>query len=630
MHHRLAFAAVTALAASALLRPAAAVAPVKPAWQADPPAAWAEGAVWYQIFPERFANGDPTNDPTLHDAEGAWPHDKPAGWAVTPWEHDWYAPDPWAAATGVGFYEWVQHRRYGGDLQGILDRLDHVQALGCNALYLNPVNDSPSLHKYDARAWHHVDRNLGPDPRGDEALVAQEDPGRPSTWVWTAADLQLIELVAEVHRRGMRIVLDFSWNHTGATFWAFRDLVEKQRDSAYADWYAIERFDDPSTPEGEFAYSGWAGVRELPEIRETGVPEGWHGGPAEGDLAPGPKAHIFSATSRWLDPDGDGDPSDGVDGFRLDVAERVPLGFWRDWRAHVKDINPDALLVGEIWWEQWPLTMMDPAPYLEHAFDSVMHYRWYAPARAFLGMGEERVAASRLAAIYDSLAAPLPPAQRRSLMWVAGSHDSPRVATSLGNKGRYKAGASPRWTADYRVGPPDPATKARLRLLRVLQCSLPGAPHVFAGDEFALAGADDPDNRKPVPWPDLPRDPERATWDGGEHDPWDAGPELEHLDFLKTLFALRAADLELVQRGERIWRCVDDEAKLLVWERRLGGRRLLVAANAGDDAASCELAGEDPAIWRDRLAGSGSARVEDGTLRIEVPALTALWLERED
>lgn len=620
---------VAAIAAVVLLPPVASVSASAPAWQADPPPAWAESAVWYQIFPERFANGDPTNDPTLHDCEGAWPHGKPAGWTVTPWGHDWYAPDPWAAATGAGFYEWVQHRRYGGDLQGVIDRLDHIQALGCTALYLNPVNDSPSLHKYDARAWHHVDRNLGPDPRGDEALLEQEDPGTPSTWVWTAADRKLLELIDAAHERGLRIVLDFSWNHTGSTFWAFRNLVEYQRDSPYVDWYAVESLDDPATSDDEFVYKGWAGVQELPEIRKVGVPEGWHGGPAEGDLAPGPKAHIYAVTRRWLDPDGDGDPSDGVDGFRLDVAEMVPLGFWRDWRVHVKAINHDALLVGEIWWEEWPMKMMDPAPYLEHAFDSVMHYRWYEPARRFVGRGEPPLTASGLAAIYDSLAAPLPPAQRRALMWVAGSHDSPRVATSMANGGRYKAGASPRWTPDYDVGPPDATTRARLRLLRVLQCSLPGTPHVFAGDEFALTGADDPDNRKPVPWPDLPREPERASWDGGEHQPWFAGPDLEHMAFLQRLLALRSERLELVQRGKRVWRVTDDDAKLLVWERRLGEDRLLVALNAGDRPATLRLEDEPDGRWADRLSGQ-AWQVRDGALQGEVPATSALWLEPLD
>ncbi|UCF18269.1 MAG: alpha-amylase, partial [Gemmatimonadota bacterium] len=99
---------------------------------------WAKDAIWYQIFPERFRNGDSSNDPTLHDIEGFWPHTQPEGWRPTPWTHDWYRQEPWAAASGKDFYFTVQIRRYGGDLQGVIDKLDYLQDLGVTALYLNP------------------------------------------------------------------------------------------------------------------------------------------------------------------------------------------------------------------------------------------------------------------------------------------------------------------------------------------------------------------------------------------------------------------------------------------------------------------------------------------------------------
>jgi cyclomaltodextrinase / maltogenic alpha-amylase / neopullulanase len=202
----------------------------------DPPA-WAADAIWYQIFVERFRNGDPANDPTPHDMIGVTDEPVPEGWAPTPWGHDWYRQEPWAAATGRDFYGTVNFRRYGGDLQGVLDKLDYLQDLGVTALYFNPLNDAPSLHKYDARHYRHIDRNFGPDPRGDEARMAAEDPMDPATWGWTAADSLFLVLVDEVHRRGMRIIVDYSWNHTGITFWAWRDLLARQRESPFADWY---------------------------------------------------------------------------------------------------------------------------------------------------------------------------------------------------------------------------------------------------------------------------------------------------------------------------------------------------------------------------------------------------------
>ena len=190
---------------------------------------WAKGIVWYQIFPERFWNGDPQNDPRLEDQRGAYPHDLTQPWQIHPWTSDWYELQPYEQANGKGFWHNVQRRRYGGDLQGILDRLDYLQSLGVGGLYLNPVFESPSAHKYDGATYHHVDPHFGPDPQGDRQLMAAEPPGPdPARWVWTAADRLLLQLIAEVHRRGMRIILDGVFNHMGLNSWAFRD-VQQQR-----------------------------------------------------------------------------------------------------------------------------------------------------------------------------------------------------------------------------------------------------------------------------------------------------------------------------------------------------------------------------------------------------------------
>ena len=163
----------------------------------------------------------------------------------------------------------MQARRYGGDIQGLLDRLDYLKELGVTALYINPINDAPSLHKYDARNYRHIDRNFGPDPDGDAAIMAEENPVDPDTWQWTSSDRLFLELVAAVHERGMRIILDYSWNHTGITFWAWKDILENQAASPYADWYEIVQFDDPDTEENEFEYQGWAGVSTLPNLKKS-------------------------------------------------------------------------------------------------------------------------------------------------------------------------------------------------------------------------------------------------------------------------------------------------------------------------------------------------------------------------
>ena len=209
---------------------------------------WAIEAIWYQIFVERFRNGDPANDPTPADIRGSFPDEIPGNWKVTPWSHDWYAHEPWIDSVKVdGFHSKIQARRYGGDLQGVFDRLEYLQELGITAIYFNPLNDSPSLHKYDARSYSHIDRNFGPDPAGDVEIMNSETPDDPVTWQWTAADKLFLKVVDECHRRGIKMILDYSWNHTGRDFWALNDIHKNGEKSAYNDWYSIIQYDDPAT-----------------------------------------------------------------------------------------------------------------------------------------------------------------------------------------------------------------------------------------------------------------------------------------------------------------------------------------------------------------------------------------------
>jgi len=589
---------------------------------------WAQEAVWYQVFVERFRNGDPANDPTLRDMEGSWPHLQPEGWAPTPWGWDWYAQEPWAEATGEPFYTTVQLRRYGGDFQGVLDRLDDLRDLGVTALYLNPVNDAPSLHKYDARAYHHMDRNFGPDPRGDEARAAAEDPADPATWTLTAADSLFLVLVDEVHRRGMRVIVDFSWNHTGVAFWAWRDVLANQEASAYAGWYEIERFDDPATPDtSEFAYRGWAGVRELPELRKEGRPEGATHGAIEGTLVAPVREHVFAATRRWMDPNGDGDPSDGVDGFRLDVAEMVPLGFWREYRRFVRGINPEVYLVGEVWWERWPDRMYDPAPWLQgDVFDAVMNYRWYAPTRSFFAQAPPHFTASGLMAALDSVARGIPADHLKAMMNLTASHDTPRFATSIHNPGRYKAGVNPRDNPDYRLDRPDARTRRLQELILVQQFTWVGAPHVWNGDEVGMWGADDPDPRKPLVWPDLEYRPEASDPFGRARRPDPVAPDLELRGVYRDLIALRKAHLALFVDGEARTLLADDAGRVLAYQRVLGDERAVVAFNASEEAATVTL---DVLPGRYRRAYPAGDAVEPGGGGLELalgPLTAQVWI----
>ena len=588
---------------------------------------WSGDVIWYQIFVERFRNGDPSNDPTPHDIAGFTSQPIPEGWRPTPWSQDWYQQEPWAKATGRDFYGTVQFRRYGGDLQGVLDRLDYLQNLGVTALFLNPVNDAPSLHKYDARNYRHIDRNFGPDPRGDEARMAAEDPTNPATWGWTAADSLFLALVHEVHRRGMRIIVDYSWNHTGTNFWAWQDVLRNQRHSRFADWYEIQRFDDPATPDtNEFAYRGWVGVPSLPEWRKVGRPPGQTHGAIEGNLVPGVRELVFNVTRRWLDPNGDGDPSEGVDGFRLDVAEMVPLGFWRDYRRFVRSINPQAYLVGEVWWESWPDRIYDPAPWVgDDVFDAVMHYQWYAPARRFFAGAPPALSPSAFAAALDSLAIGISPAHQRAMMNLTASHDTPRFGTSVYNPDRYKYRNNPREDSTYRIDRPDTRTRRIQQLILVQQFTYIGAPHIWNGDEVGMWGADDPDDRKPLVWADLRYQDEVADPLGRPRPPNRVVPDTALLRVYRELIALRKQHLRLWVDGNLKWLLTDDARGLLAYARELGDQRAVVAFNNADTPQEIALPAEGG--YRLAFPAGDAVRATGGTLHGRLAARTAqVWI----
>jgi glycosidase len=591
--------------------------------------AWAADVIWYQIFVERFRNGDTANDPTAADIVDPVARPVPAGWQTTPWTHDWYRLDPWAAAAGLDFYGAVYFRRYGGDLQGVLDRLDYLQTLGVTALYFNPLNDAPSLHKYDARNYRHIDRNFGPEPRGDAARMAAEDPADPGTWTWTAADSLFLRLVQEVHRRGMRVIMDYSWNHTGTAFWAWQDVLRNQRASRFADWYEIAAFDNPATTDtNEFTYRGWVGVRSLPEWKKIGRPAGRTHGAIEGNLMPGVRDLVFAVTRRWLDPDGDGDPADGVDGFRLDVAEMVPLGFWRDYRRFVRSINPDAYLVGEVWWEQWPDRMYDPAPWLQgDVFDAVMNYRWFYPTRGFFAGTEPRVTASQYARALDSVNAGVAPAHQRAMMNLTASHDTPRFGTSAFNPGRYKYHNNPREDSTYRVDRPDDRTRRTQELILVQQFTWAGAPHVWNGDEVGMWGGDDPDDRKPIVWADLRYEDETAHPFGRPRRRDRVEPDTALWRVYQELIALRKAHLRLFVDGTVTWLRTDDAGGVLAYGRALGDQRAIVAFNTSDAPQEVSLAAEG--TYRAAFPAGDAVTAAGGVLRAALPPRTArVWVRQ--
>lgn len=609
-----------------------AVAAPQDSLSSDTVPSWAADAVFYQIFPERFRNGDPSNDPTRESLE--WPIETvPESWAVTEWTSDWYEQADWEQEIG-GFYDTpegaahprgaVFDRRYGGDLQGVIDKLDYLADLGINVIYFNPVFYARSLHKYDGNTYHHIDPHFGPDPEGDFELMARESSD-PSTWNDTAADRLFFNLLTEAHARNIRVIIDGVWNHTGRDFFAFEDLRLHQDDSPYADWYIVESFDDPATDVNEFRYKGWWGVETLPEFADS----------EDGsDLHPGPKEYVFDATRKWMDPNGDGDPSDGIDGWRLDVTNEVPIGFWADWNRHVRQINPEAYTVTEIWENAREMIV-------DGGFSATMNYWAFAfPATGFLVDGATEP--SEFAATLNERREIYPEPVQYALQNLMDSHDTDRLASMIVNRDQrpYEAPdrfdydwgntVSPRHNDTYDVAAPDETARQIQRLVALFQMTYVGAPMIYYGTEAGMWGADDPDDRKPMVWNDLTYVTEQAYPPGHEREPDSFGVDMELLEYYRSTIRLRK-DHPSLRRGTFEVLSADDERDVIVYARRHGDAVVIVVLNRSREAHSLrvELPESLRAQYRTAFTtGSESYRVQqDATgLILELPELTGLVL----
>ena len=576
---------------------------------------WSKNVIWYQIFVERFRNGDPSNDPQAADIAGAYPFFVPEGWTVTPWGHDWYKPDSYIAnvtdeqrAQHNGFKSFGQQsqlRRYGGDLQGVLDKLDYLEELGITAIYFNPLNDAPSLHKYDARNWRHIDVNFGPNPNKDREIIASENPTDARTWQWTTADEMFLKVIKACHERNIKVILDYSWNHTGITFWAWRDILKNQASSDYADWYWIKKYDDPATEKNEFEYQGWLGVPSLPEIRETVHVDHTQGIRAfEGNIASEEvKELIFNITKRWLDPNGDGNPEDGVDGYRLDVAAEVPLGFWREYRKVVRSVNPEAYVLGEVWYEQFPDKLLNPKPFLQgDVFDAVMNYRWYRAARSFFSQPQEYMTPQIFVDSLNAISRDLNMTHNQAMMNMVSGHDSPRVLTSLFNQNKYKFEANPESNSTYKIHKPDAATFATLKLLLAHQFTYIGSPNIWQGDEMGMWGADDPNNRKPLIWKDIDFEDE-TTHPLHQSRPRDKvafNDDVFH--YYQKLIAIRKNN-PVLALGEIKFLQMDAEKNILAYSRFDENDEIIAVFNNSNHPQRFMLKDLQGNIWQDLLSG---------------------------
>ncbi|MFQ6606478.1 MAG: glycoside hydrolase family 13 protein [Fidelibacterota bacterium] len=578
---------------------------------------WANDAIWYQIFPERFYNGNPQNDPTKESLRGTWPWEDQEDWQISPWTSDWYKMQPWELKNGHKFNYQSQIRRYGGDLSGIISKLDYLQNLGINAIYLNPVFDSPSSHKYGAAYYHHIDRHFGPDPEGDARIIAKEDPSDPSTWQWTSADSLFLQLIAEVHRRGMYLIIDGVFNHVGLTFWAFQDVIKKRQDSPYYTWfniqgsglqdlshlntyqtlpeYFLKRGEDP------LRYTGY--VADLPAFRQDEL----------GPVAP-VREHIRTIVQRWMDPNGDGDPSDGVDGWRIDVAERVQIEFWDLFGSWVRDINPEAFITGEVWWEDWwQNKQYNAAPWLtKNRFDSVMNYRFGDAMFRFFIDDKQQIKASQLEELLQAIRNDYPPEKAFLLQNCLDSHDMERLASAVVNPDRWMDHANNlQYNLEFDVRKPNAKERAIQKVILAFQFTYIGAPYIYYGDEVGMWGADDPDCRKPMVW-------EEFTYETEKTHPCDYLPDCNYTRpvdsvsvdknlffYYQNLIKLRKTYRSL-NRGNYRTILVDNEQGIFAFERQLGNEIIRAVFNGSkkDHPFPKSILGADSYQWQPLLTSN--------------------------
>ena len=445
--------------------------------------AWAKGAVMYQIFVDRFYNGDSSND--VVDREYSY-----IGEPVTRVK-DW---NKMPASMGVREF-------YGGDLKGIWEKLDYLQDLGVEVLYLNPIFVSPSNHKYDTQDYDYVDPHYGVITKdGGEVLPEGDlDNSHAERYIQRVVNKENLEasnaffasFVEEVHKRGMKVILDGVFNHCGSfNKWLDREKIYDRdasyekgafltEDSPYHDFFHF--YPDGSWPDNTH-YDSWWGNDTLPKLNYEESEK----------LA----SYVMRIAKKWVS-----EPYN-VDGWRLDVAadlghsEDYNHGFWRKFRESVKKANPEAIILAEHYG--------DPSPWLDGSqWDTVMNYDAFMEPVSWFLTGMEKHSdmaapdmigdASAFFGAMTDYGARFTMPSAQVAMNELSNHDHSRFLTRTNKKVGRTAFAGPR-AADMGVN------TAVMRQAVVMQMTWVGAPTLYYGDEAGVCGWTDPDNRRSYPW----------------------------------------------------------------------------------------------------------------------------------
>jgi len=353
---------------------------------------WVKNTVWYQIFPERFANGDTANDPVSTLA--------------------WGSTEP----TPTNFF--------GGDFKGVIKHLDYLADLGINGIYFTPIFKAHSNHKYDTIDYMEIDPQFG-----DKETFRR--------------------LVKACHEKGIRVMLDAVFNHSGYYFEPFQDVLKHQEKSIYKDWFHIREF--PVTPSPKPNYDTFAFVESMPKLNTENTKV---------------REYLLEVARYWV-------KEFDIDGWRLDVANEVDHHFWRDFRREVRAIKPDVYILGEIWHDSMPWLQGDQ-------FDAVMNYPFTIAALDYLA--KDKIDAKEFANQITNVLCSYPENVNEVAFNLLGSHDTARVLTLCKHN------------------------KEKAKLLYLLLLSFKGTPCIYYGDEIGMEGENDPGCRKCMVWDDNEQD----------------------------------------------------------------------------------------------------------------------------
>ncbi|MCA0987105.1 alpha amylase N-terminal ig-like domain-containing protein [Guptibacillus algicola] len=561
---------------------------------------WMKEAVVYQIFPDRFYNGNENNDDAKKYARGLEPIEQKE-WAELP-DNPRLADRSGYEGDGIWSNDF-----FGGDVKGIHEKLDYIESLGVNTIYLNPIAEAASNHKYDATDWKTIDPLFG-TPEEFEAFTK------------------------ELEKRDMHLIMDGVFNHVGDDsiyfdrygkydvvgayeYWSLiydlmndkglseedakteaRKQLEKEGQTfndeyGFHNWFNIknEIVKDENGNE-RYDYQAWWGYDSLPEIKSVS-------GDAV-DYASELNNKKFSdyimydedsAAKSWI--------TNGASGWRLDVANEVDMEFWREFRDELKSKEvagagatlkegEEPLILGEIW--------DDASKYfLGDQYDSVMNYRFEGAILDFLKNGNAASADEKLRAVQEDY----PDEAFRALMNLMGSHDTPRAVYVLGGgTDTYeRAEFDPKY--DHELG------VKRLKLAAVLQMGYPGAPTIYYGDEAGVTGSKDPDDRRTYPW-------------GGENE--------SLVKHYQNAGDVRTANADLLAYGDL--KTLHADGDVYVYARTNAEGAAVIAVNRGNDKQTVELdvkgLVKNNISFTDGLSKEYSATVKNGVLTVSVPAMT--------